>query len=156
MCCLVLALIHWLSGNVDVIRVTMLLYAPLATVGVFWALVMFHTIGLFKMCCGNQKPRPIELSKKPTTKWGWVKAFYNQYLGTDGLLGRRGKYYNWRIFLREVVEIPTQTYQAYLLSQRSPYTIFPRLYGVIIALDCILVPIILLSSRMASKWNYFT
>ena len=143
-----MALIHFVLGNIEETRLNLLLYAPSATVAAFVILLTFHTIGLVCLCCGKRNSQPKKNFKEPKTTWGKIKALYYKYLGTDGLFGRRGKYYNWRIVIREVVEIPSQTYQAYLLSQRSPYTVFPRIYGAVIALDCILVPIILLSSRL--------
>lgn len=143
-----MAVVHYILGREEESRISLLLYAPSATVTVFGALLIFHMMGLVRLCSKKQKSQPVKQFRKPKTAWGEIKLWYYKYLGVDGWFGRRGKYYNWRIVIREIVEIPSQTYQAYLLSQRSPYTLFPRLYGAVIALDCILVPIILLSSRL--------
>ena len=108
-----------------------------------------HLTQLIKMCCCKGKNEPVRQLKTPKTLVGRLKFLYHTFLGPDGLFGRRGKYYNWRLVLREVVEIPAQTYQGYMMSSLVPYTIFPTIYGCTTALDCILVPVILLSPRLS-------
>ena len=148
--CFLMAACHLILGRDEEIGKTFLLDAPFTTALVFLILMGLHLTQLVKMCCCKGKITPIREHKTaPKTFLKKIIFFYDTYLGRDGLFGRRGKYYNWRLVLREVVEIPSQTYQGYLMSNRVAHTIFPTIYGCAIALDCILVPIILLSSRLS-------
>ena len=147
--CFLMAMCHLAFGPDEEASGTLLLYAPFTTVVVFFILMGLHLTQLIKMCCCKGKITPVHEIKASNTIIGRLQRFYYTYLGNDGLFGRRGKYYNWRLVIREVVEIPAQTYQGYLMSTRVPFTIFPTIYGCTIALDCILVPLILLSSRLS-------
>ena len=144
-----MAMCHLTLGQDEEIGGNLLLSAPFATVVVFFFLMGLHLVHIIKICRCKNRIVPVQEFKTPTTFWGKVKLVYHRYLGRDGLFGRRGKYYNWRLVIREVVEIPAQTYQGFLMSHRVPFTIFPTIYGCTIALDCILVPIVLLSPHLS-------
>lgn len=120
------------------------LYAPFLVGWVFTGLMGLHLTGLVKMCRFNRRL----IQPQGTMTQLRKKSLYARYFGRDGLFGRRGEYYNLRIILREAIELPSQSYQAYLVSQRVPNQIFPMLYGLIIAFDCIVVPLLLTSPRL--------
>ena len=54
--------------------------------------------------------------------------------------------------LRELIEIPSQSYQAQLMSELVPDPTYPTIYGLVIVLDCVLVAIIL-NLRKIGKLN---
>lgn len=58
-------------------------------------------------------------------------------------MGQFGKKYELRILAREIIEIPMQSYQGYLLSCRWTETWIVSTYGSIIAMDSLLVPVIM-------------
>lgn len=150
--CLLYALGHLIFGLDEIVGPSLNVYAPYTTLTVFSFLMSMHLMQLIKMCCCKRRAiTPVLIKSKaelPTTLWERLKYMYQTYLGQDGLFGRRGRYYSWKLVLREALEIPAQTYQGYMISRHIPYPIFPVIYGCVIALNCILVPVIMRSRHL--------
>ena len=73
---------------------------------------------------------------------------YDEYLGPNGVFGRKGPKYEHRLVLRELIEVPGQTYQAYWMTRYNPSVGTNLLFVSIIVLDCLLVPSFMMKRNM--------
>ena len=135
-CCFMIVL-HQLLGDLKLTLYALELDKPCRTNFFFGILLVLHVIGLVRMFL-----RPVE----EPTRWKFMQLF-NKIFGARGLFGRKGHLYEYVLMLREVIEIPIQTMQARVMSHSVTDVRIPIIYGSVIVIDCILVPII-----MNIKW----
>lgn len=155
--CLAMSLLHYLFGNNTVAAAALELKDPGVATSTFGILFVLHTYGLGSMGLSYFKPyrrihasdkkEPAELPKNFAARvltliWLKVKKFYDDNLSAKGLLGRRGRMYEVRLVAREAIEIPSQSYQAYLMSFHLTRW-WSVMYALIIVVDILLIPIIL-------------
>lgn len=161
--CLIMVGTHILLSRVPVAKVTLQLYHPALTAVMFFITGMLHLLKIIEMvapsfnCCGcfaflfqkckrekSAKTAPDHpICKGIANVVSSLKTFWKNYLGEEGRFGRRGQNYEYRLMLRELFEIPSQSYQGYLMSTRISSTIMIDCYTAVIIVDCILVPVIM-------------
>ena len=161
--CGIMALIHYLLGQISLTRSALSLHASERTTMIFFVLMALQVYGLasmflpngaffryMKRCLPSRNPNSHSALSRA---FNVIKTFYNQYIGSNGVYGRKGEKYEFRLMLRELIEIPSQSYQALLMSEVVTGSTIPTIYGLVIVLNCVLVPIITLNLRKIDKLN---
>ena len=156
--CMIMTLVHQVLGSVSLARESLGIHRPINTVIVFGVLSLLHLGGLI------QTLLPRSFSKKVIPKGSHdaiitnnqtyatrLRNTFKRYFGDDGVYGRRGEDFELLLILSEIIEIPSQTYQAYKMSFRASMTFFPNLYATITILECILFPLVM---RFGAKSNF--
>lgn len=177
--CLSMSSLHRKLGNKNSTKIALQLYAPRLTSFLFFILFCLHTFGLIssflkKNCFSKTMEKLYSCVRRMWTNRGRegkkdrrkskvpfldgavnLKDYYAQYFGEFGIYGRKGRRYENRIMLRELVEIPSQTYQAYMMSLYISDYRFATAYGAFIIFDCIMVPLIMQNRQiqMLSRRN---
>lgn len=136
-------------GSITEAREALRISNPYETAVAFGILALLHVRGFIVIFYDSSKAikRRKSISqdseKEPQNKKNWIISMFEKYLGDDGVYGRRGGKFEVFLMLTEGIEIPSQSYQAFLMCQQVPDGNFALIYASIIFADCLLVPIIM-------------
>lgn len=144
-----MAFLHFMMGSITEVQKGLQVSKPYTTAFVFGVLGLLHLHGVLHLFKDTSKAyskksrKSVVPESNKTSRRNSAMEWYDTYFGADGVYGRRGGRYEYRLMVREMIEIPSQSYQAYLMCHTLPHVHYAFVYSLIIFADCLLVPLIM-------------
>lgn len=129
--CFLMGTVHWFLSEIPLAVIALRLKAKLGTAITFFTLFLLHLQGFLSTLCSLSRKRVV---KEHTTTAVWsLHSVRNWYLDRFGL---NGVYFEIRILLLKLVELPMQTYQGYLMSTHTSNVYLPTGFAFGIFCNC--------------------
>jgi hypothetical protein len=76
---------------------------------------------------------------------------YHLYFGLNGVFGLLGPLFEYKLVVKQVIQIPMQMYQAYSIAAMVPDAVFSTVYTLTLAGNCMLCAPLLLMNNSSSR-----
>ena len=153
------SLVQFVFGNNEFIGPSLQMDHPMLLGIMYLCITAMHVRGIIQLCQNPEKrntrremlarkvaqfhanPSSFALSRWQRWRYKWLRIYF-RFFGPDGIIGRRGHFFEIKLWLRELMEMVSQSSKAIEISNGLSHPGYSLAYAIVLAMNCIGVPLV--------------